>query len=313
MADAAPAPGWVTSAEGGMEFVNQAFVDITGLPREAITGDVWLSLLHPEDLPEIGRQRLEARKTLAPYGFEARFRDADGGWRWMKASARPRFTDDNVFDGYVGLAIDITDIKRAQQEQQLLINELNHRVKNTLATVQSIARQTLGATCPRPLLDDFTDRLIALSDAHDVLTCRSWSSASVEDLIAAAVRPYQSTGITRFTLAGPAAWLSPRAALGLSMALHELATNAVKYGSLSCAEGRVSLTWTRQTGPDGDRLHLTWAESNGPPVHAPSHRGFGSRLLEKGLASDLGAAARLTFDPAGLVARIEAPLIDPPT
>jgi two-component sensor histidine kinase len=193
---------------------------------------------------------------------------------------------------------------RAEQHQLLLINELNHRVKNTLASVQGIAFQTLrGDVSLTEARARFEARLMALSGAHNLLTEENWGGASLERVVADSIA-HLAGEAGRFDVAGEPLRLAPRAALALAMALHELGTNAAKYGALSTEGGRVSIGWTQ----DGDRLHLIWRESGGPPVERPSRRGFGSRLIERGLAADLGGSAALRFDAAGLRCDIEASL-----
>jgi len=193
---------------------------------------------------------------------------------------------------------------RAEQHQLLLINELNHRVKNTLASVQGIAFQTLrGEVSLAEARARFEARLMALSGAHNLLTEENWGGASLERVVGDAIEHLAGES-GRFDVEGEPLRLAPRAALALAMALHELGTNATKYGALSVDGGRVSIGWTQK----GDRFHLVWRESGGPPVEAPGRRGFGSRLIERGLAADLGGAATLSFDPAGLRCDIEGSL-----
>lgn len=303
MADAAPSPVWMTTAEGGIEFVNEAFADFAGLDRDGLLGNVWINLIHPDDIAEVLARRLEARSTLASYSFEARFRSSQGAYKWMLANARPRFDEAGRFIGYLGMAMDLTEIKQAQIHQRLLINELNHRVKNTLAAIQSIVRQTLkpGETPPQ-VREHLFERLMAMSAAHDVLTRENWSSAGVEEIVRQAVRPFiDNTDAARITLAGPSMRVDPSAALALALALHELGTNAVKYGALSAPAGVVRIEWSRTTSGQGQ---LTWRETGGPAVSPPTHKGFGARLLSGGLASDLGGRPELIFAPEGVEARL---------
>ncbi len=185
---------------------------------------------------------------------------------------------------------------RAHQRQQLMINELNHRVKNTLATVQSLARQSLGRPADTPGLPAFNERLMALARAHDLLTQSVWQGADLQDILGQTLEPY----IDRTVLAGPPVALSPNAALALSMVFHELATNALKYGALSTPEGTVAVVWhVDPTAPH--RVTLHWEERGGPTVSTPSRSGFGSRLIAASLKSDLGGEARFDYRPSGLV------------
>ncbi|HEY2709788.1 MAG TPA: MASE1 domain-containing protein [Caulobacteraceae bacterium] len=201
---------------------------------------------------------------------------------------------------------EIAERSRIESRQELLINELNHRVKNTLATIQSIAVQTL-----RPHDDigqakeALTSRIIALARAHDVITARTWTGAFLGEVVARSVEPFDERTNPRISVEGPSIWLSPGEALAISMALHELGTNATKYGALSVTSGAVSVTWV--AGAD-DALSLTWTERGGPPVSPPTKRGFGSRLIERGLVIELGGEAKLRFEPGGLICEITATL-----
>jgi two-component sensor histidine kinase len=189
-------------------------------------------------------------------------------------------------------------LENERTQQALLINELNHRVKNTLATVQSMAAMTLGRDPSGDQARAFEGRLFALSRAHDVLTRGSWERVDLAELVAQALGPFAAEG--RIDPEGPNLALGPQQALALSMALHELATNAAKYGALSGPAGRVSIRWSL----DGGRLDFHWTESGGPTVKPPTRRGFGSRLLETGLARELDGDVRLAFEPTGLVCSI---------
>jgi two-component sensor histidine kinase/PAS domain-containing protein len=202
---------------------------------------------------------------------------------------------------------DVTEERRAAEHRQFLVNELNHRVKNTLATVQSMAHQTLrGVGDLREEKALLTARLVALSNAHNVLTREDWTGADLAEVVADSIRPHDDPQEPRVTAGGPALRLDARAALALSMALHELATNAVKYGALSNDAGRVAIHW-RRAGQGAATIE--WRESGGPRIEAPPPRqGFGSRLLKAGLAVEMGAAAELHYAPDGLVCRIVAPV-----
>lgn len=306
MADVAPAPVWVTTAEGPVEFINLAFAELIGRPREELLGDAWVGLVHPDDLPEVAARRQEARAKLEPYVFEARFKSARG-WRMMQAHSRPRFDDEGRFAGYVGLAVDVTDARSAEARQRLLINELNHRVKNTLSTVQSLAHQTVrGDVTVDEARRRLTERLLALSGAHNVLTRESWEGAELREIIEETLRPYDALGPAaggaRIRVKGDSAWLAPNAALAFSMALHELATNAAKYGALSSAGGEVRIACR----VDGEVVELVWKERGGPPVAKPRGAGFGLRLLERGLAVELGSSATVDFRPSGVVCTLRA-------
>jgi two-component sensor histidine kinase len=211
-----------------------------------------------------------------------------------------------------GFARDVTAAKQAEERQSLLIAELNHRVKNTLATVQSLALQTArGLVTPsdplRRFLAEFQARLLALSRAHDILTARTWSGAMLDEVVAAALspwRPAEAGAKPRIEVeGGPPVWLPPKAVLGLSLGLHELATNALKHGSLSVPAGRVVFGWT--SDPE-QGVRLRWRERGGPTPKPPEHQGFGTRLLQRGLPGELGPGSTVVFSylPDGLEAEI---------
>ncbi|MFZ2031560.1 MAG: response regulator [Vitreimonas sp.] len=198
----------------------------------------------------------------------------------------------------------IIERKRAEERQHLLLNELNHRVKNSLATVQAVALQTFrDASSVEAANRSFSNRLAALAQSHDVLTRESWSGADLDEVVKAAVAPVSGGG--RITAHGPFVRLNAKQALALSMAMHELATNAAKYGALSNVEGHCDVSWSFNS----DRaLILTWREHDGPPVVAPTRKGFGSRLIERGLAGELRAEVTLAYPREGVVCTINAKL-----
>ncbi|MEZ0169147.1 PAS domain S-box protein [Microvirga sp. TS319] len=211
---------------------------------------------------------------------------------------------------------DVTERTRAEEHLRLLINELNHRVKNTLATVQSLAAQSLREV---RLSDEgtalaaksaFEERLFALARAHDILTRENWDTVSLVDLLRQAIAPYQGrlTGSDPFRLSGADIRLPPQTALSLSMAFHELSTNAVKHGALSKPGGRVEITWTERPSGDSPCLAIRWEERDGPAVSPPLRNGFGTRLLERGLARELNGDVRLCYAPTGVVCSIDFPL-----
>lgn len=206
------------------------------------------------------------------------------------------------------IARDITEKRRHEERRQLLVNELNHRVKNTLATVQSLAAQSFRGEVNSPAFRQFESRLLALSRAHDVLTREDWQGIQLEELITQTVAPICVRPEQRVQMSGPALRLRPKLALSLSMAFHELCTNAAKYGALTNQTGRIEIDWT-MLGVDLERrLQLRWEEIGGPTVQPPSHKGFGSRLLERALHREFDAEVTLSFAASGLVCEITVPL-----
>ncbi|TWI52481.1 PAS domain S-box-containing protein [Pseudomonas duriflava] len=204
----------------------------------------------------------------------------------------------------IGTIIEVRDIreeKAAQERQRLLINELNHRVKNTLATVQSIAAQSFRTLSDREPLEVFNSRLLALSRAHTILTDENWESASLLLLIESTIEPF---GRPRFTLKGPDQRLTTKFTVTLAMVLHELAVNASKHGSLSVSDGRVDITWSIEDA----QLHFEWVEVNGPKVSPPQYAGFGSRLIRRQFAMEFNAEVNMSFKQAGLVCMVDVRL-----
>lgn len=202
-----------------------------------------------------------------------------------------------------------TRVVRAEALHDLLVNELNHRVKNTLATVQSISWQTFrDGSDPRQAQQKFDARLAALAHAHDVLSDHKWQSASVREIVERVLEPYMAAEHERVRLSGPELQLDPRTALIVSMVLHELATNAAKYGALLNGDGSILMDWAATEGAKGKRLRLHWQETGGPPVSPERRRGFGSLLIEKSFATQLGGSAKLEFAPTGVNCTLECPL-----
>ncbi len=274
-------------------------------------GELAAALIHPDDLPKVALRlkKLAARPEGHIEELELRIRRDEGGYRWIldRAVVFERSPDGRIAKTLCA-AIDIDERKREEDRRKLLVNELNHRVKNTLAAVQSIARQTLRpGQSPEQAREEFTARLLALSAAHDVLTRENWEGAPLNEIVAGALVPF-SIGEGRVSARGPNVRLPARAALGLVMALHELATNAVKHGALSTESGAVAVTWTVNERDDGPVLELEWRESGGPAVAGMTRRGFGTRLLTQGLPAELDATTDLAFDAGGVVCRIGAPL-----
>jgi two-component sensor histidine kinase len=218
----------------------------------------------------------------------------------------PRESDLHRLDLLARQAADLIERKEAELHQQLLINELNHRVKNMLATVQAIAGQTFrGARADPNAREAFEARLIALSDAHSILTQEDWEGAEIHAILARVVEPH--TGRERLRVQGPPIRLSPKAALALAMGLHELATNAVKYGALSNRTGKVAVTWAVEGSRPGS-LHLQWRESGGPTVTPPNRKGFGSRLIERNLPLELNGQAKIEYRAEGIVCTVTSAL-----
>ncbi|MEX6505284.1 PAS domain-containing protein [Jiella sp. M17.18] len=282
-------------------------------PGTDVTYDgTFLPGLHPDDRP-----RTEAAVAIAldPEGtglFDIVYRTIgleDGILRHVHARGQTLVEDGRTVR-FVGAVRDVTQEVEAVERQRLLARELHHRVKNTLAVVNAIANQTLRrATDTKVGLEAFSARLSALGQAHDILTQTSWTSAPIEAIVGSTLKLHRPADEARLAWSGPEMELSARQGLALSLAMHELATNAVKYGALSNETGRVAITWRVEREAGGRVFALLWEEIDGPAVVAPARKGFGSRLIEQSLVAEFGGEVTLDYRPEGLVCTIRAPLI----
>jgi PAS domain S-box-containing protein len=228
---------------------------------------------------------------------------------WASGLMMPLFAGHEQPRGFLNILRDHTKARAEEERRTLLLAELNHRVKNTLATVQSIAAQTVRNTgTPGSFRAAFESRLMALARSHDMLTRTGWDGALLSDIVEQTLQPHDGVS-GRVVVSGPPVRLAPNAVITLNLAFQELATNAAKYGALSAPEGRVEVTWTlRRPRKKEPIVEIVWRERGGPPVRPPERRGFGSRLLERGLTQEFGGTVRLDFAPKGVECRICLPL-----
>jgi two-component sensor histidine kinase len=285
-----------------------SFNTIMGLPAVDSTATVEerLAEIHPDDRQGVMEAWTTAVTARGDYEAEFRVKRRDGVTRWVRDQGRFVAGGNGQSDCLAGLTLDITERKKAEEAQGLLIQELNHRVKNMLTTVQAIALQSLNGAQTADK-DRFLSRIQALATCHNLLTRSSWEGARLRDILESTFAPHHSQqAAQRISLSGDDTLLTSRDALSVTLALHELVTNAVKHGAFANNEGRIELTW--QVDPDPSaRLHLSWSEAGGPPVSPPSHKGFGSRLLTS-LAAQSGAAYSCEYQPAGFKCRLALPL-----
>lgn len=293
--------GWSTQATA-----------MLGLPHanEIMDHRDWLRILHPEDLDRVVQKWYDSVKTQGDYQDEYRILLPNGGLRWINSKGRVFFDIQKRPVYFIGIFQDITEQKHAEEQQRFFLDELNHRVKNTLATVQSIASQTLRTTeNPAQFKEAFEGRLLALSKTHNLLTRKSWREAELRDVAEQELAPYRKQGDTRVVLNGPNVKLPARYAINLGLVLHELVTNAAKYGALSTNAGRLEMNWTIIESEDRpDQLRIHWTESGGPPVAPPKRQGFGSRLIRRSIEGELGGYMVLNFAEGGVAYDISVPL-----
>lgn len=303
MSEHAPVMIWMSDAHNRCLHLNRMLREFWGVEEANISTFNWRTTMHPEDEERIGRSMMAAVTAGAPAMVKGRYLSAKGGYRVLQTSAQPRFSAKGEFVGMIGVNVDVTEREESEAERDLLIAELNHRVKNTLSVVQSIAHQTFRETeTSLAARNAFEGRLVALSLAHNLLTRLNWEHASLAEIVRVVLNVTED-GSGRIRVSGPTVLLPPKEALAITMALHELCTNAMKYGALSNNTGQVDVEWSA-----GSRLRLAWRESGGPRVAPPRRRGFGSRLLQRSLAADLDGEVQVDFEPTGIVCRIDAPL-----
>jgi signal transduction histidine kinase/DNA-binding response OmpR family regulator len=260
----------------------------------------WLDkYIHPDDHAAVLASIDQAIRTKQIFELEHRIIRLDGSLGWTQSRAIPVLDTKGEIIEWFGAASDITERKRAEETQQLLLRELNHRVKNTLASVQAIVQQTLRTTKdPADFAARFSGRVQSLARVHSLLTDTSWQGADLRELI----RDQLLQGTvdeTKLTASGPAIRFEPQTAVHVALMLHELGTNCVKYGSLSASKGRVTISWTVA----GEMLNLEWVERGGPTVAATHTRGFGTTLIER-IASGSGGRAQMIFEPDGITWKI---------
>jgi PAS domain S-box-containing protein len=279
-----------------------------------VRSDELLNVVHPDDRERVALEVGKAVKQTGVYEFEYRLLRADGSVIWALdrgEAVGPLDKETGIVPLLRGTFIDITEIKRHEEHQRLLLDELNHRVKNSLVTIQSMASQTLRNSSTLEDAKNHLDaRLLSLSKAHDVLTREKWETANLVDVVEQAIAPYSATDPMRFTVKGPNVRVPPRFALATAMALHELCTNAVKYGALSNDKGKVSFTWSISARNGATpSIKMQWNEKGGPMVMPPKRKGFGSRMIERGLAMDIHGKVTLKYAKSGVTCAITAPLL----
>ncbi len=304
---------WIRSADTlALEFLSPAFEPIYGLPREAVAGDPrrWGALIVPDDREAALRRLDEVRQGRSvTHEFRIR-RPADGAFRWIRSTDFPLFGPEERVQRLAGIASDVTEAKQSAEHQAVLLAELQHRVRNIMAMIRSVTARTADtAMHVRDYAELLSGRLMALARTQALLTRAANLGVEVDALVRAELEA-QAQDPGQYDLSGPPVTLAPKAAEVLSLAVHELATNALKHGALAGSRGRVVARW-RLTRPDGRPwLRLAWSETRPPePDWAPpAHRGFGTSLIEQRVPYELGGRGRLAVTREGAEASIEFPL-----
>ena len=301
LADSIPQLAWMAQPDGWIFWYNKRWYDYTGTTFADMEGSGWRRVHHPDHVDRVVARVQRSWETGTPWEDTFPIKRHDGEYRWFLSRALPVRDDKGRVVRWFGTNTDITELREADERQKLLVDELNHRVKNTLAAVQSLARQS--ARNPASI-DDFMQRfeprLLALSRTHNLMARDKWQGANLTAVVSETLAPFAQGAPGRVEVFGPAVWLGPTAAVTLAMAMHELATNAAKYGSLSVPQGRVSVTWNHDLGGGTQpAIDLLWEETNGPHVAPLKNRGFGSRLIEQGVQSELNGEVRLELAGTG--------------
>jgi PAS domain S-box-containing protein len=307
--DALPTAIYTTDAKGRLTYFNEAAADLWGR-RPALGSEQWCGSwrLYWSDGRVMSHDECPmavALKTGKPVrGYEAIAEKPDGSRVPFIPYPTPIISDTGEVIGAVNMLVDISDRKRAEDRHRALLDELNHRVKNSLATVQSIAMHTLrGTRMTKAALAAFDARLIAFSRAHDLLTREKWQSTDLASIMQAAIAPYPDTAI-RSTMHGPRVHLTPRTALMMALVIHELASNAAKHGALSSPEGLLDIEWRLEQVEERPLLCLDWRERGGPEVSKPRRRGFGLTLIERSVRHEMGGAVEVDFAKTGFTCGI---------
>lgn len=307
---------WQWDALSQQIILSDRAAEILGLPpNSSITRDQLHEMIHPSDRARVLSTIQKAVDHHTQYNLEYRIRRAqEKSYIWIAAQGQTLYGPGGSFSGTTGVIQDITDRKHAEERQQLLIRELHHRVKNTLATVQAIVGSTARtANSIDDFYQGFVGRIVSLARTHNLLTEDLWQKADLKELVQTELGPYEDEARNRLIIEGPPIELPSEAAVPVGMAIHELTTNAAKHGALSTFGGQVEVRWWTET--DGDRpiLHFTWTEQGGPRVVAPSRQGFGSRLLQRVLTTQLQADVNMDFQESGLHFTMVMPIPgDPP-
>ncbi|MEZ5842210.1 MAG: PAS domain-containing protein [Hyphomicrobiaceae bacterium] len=296
---------WTTEADGTTLEDSPTWRQFTGQSYQDWVGTGWLDAVHPDDRERTKAAWHAAVEEAGEYQVDYRLRRADGTYCWTTARGVALKNSEGRLLKWVGSNEDISERKAREEHLEVVMRELSHRTKNLLAVIQSIARRSFGG---QDTAQAFNERLSGLAVSHDLLVRCSWRGTSLEDLVHAHLQPFAAGRDQDITIAGPFVSLRPQSAQSIGLALHELATNALKYGALSAGGGTIEVTW-RLASPGGD-LRLDWRERLHEPVPAPSpsvHLGFGRTLLDRVVASSLSGSSGYTIDGREVHWWIEAP------
>ncbi len=308
LADALPQMIWSDVGNGTLDYINRRWYDVTGIPYGTTNGDNWIEPIHPDDRQRVWDECQISRLTDGPHQSELRLRYRSGDYRWCLMRSEALRDDARQPYRWFGTITDIHELKEAQEARELLAREFSHRVKNMFALISALASSSAR---DHPEAMDFVEklqgRIAALSKAHDVVAqnqesaLKSPTSETLFALIRHLLEPWIGTGGALLSLDGYDPIIGQKAAMAFALILHEQATNAVKYGALSCPEGRLAIRCERY----GENCLLTWREIGGPPLQGvPEHEGFGTTIVARIASAQLGGKITHEWIEAGLVARL---------
>jgi len=295
---------WIADREASIGWYNKRWFDYTGRTFEDMKNWGWTGVHHPDHIDRVTRKVRQCWASGEDWEDTFPLRGADGEYRWFLSRAVPIRDDDGKILCWFGTNTDVTEMRDAEQRIELLLQEVNHRSKNMLAIVQSLARR--GNDESGDYVDRLERRIQALAANQDVLVKRAWSRVPVEEMVRAQLR-FLGDSMNQVKLTGPDVLLSPGSAEALAMAMHEMATNALKYGALSNPRGHVQISWdiVPDEGADGtvegpgSAFVIVWEESDGPPVVEPERKGFGSRIIVDVPRVKLNAAVSIAYPATG--------------
>lgn len=305
MADNITQLAWIADSTGWLFWYNKRWFDYTGTTLEEMLGWGWRKVHHPDYIDGVNESWNESLAGGHPWEHTFPLRAADGTYRWFLSRATPMRDEAGKIVYWFGTNTDITEMRDAEQRIELLLMEVNHRSKNMLAVLQSVAKRT--AAGGGDYVTRLDQRIRAMAANQDLLVHRAWSSVPIRDLIDAQLRFLGDAQRALVTVEGPELALVPGAAETISMAVHELATNALKYGALSQEGGSVTLAWDLRGEEPDRRFYIEWTERDGPSVTAPQTSGFGTQIMREVPVGKLGAEVDLDYAAEGFAWRLACP------
>ncbi len=312
LANALPHMVWSTLADGFHDYYNAQWYDYTGVPPGSTDGDAWNDLFHPDDQPRAWERWRQSLATGEHYEIEYRLRHRSGSYRWALGRAQPVRNERGDIVRWIGTCTDIHDAKEQAERGEILSRELSHRIKNIFAVIGGLVGLSARADAGQEAFSNtLQQRIAALGRAHEFVRPHSEDSmptlptGTLRGILLEILSPYPALEDGRLTITGEDAQVDDRGATPLALLVHELATNAMKYGALSLAQGRVQITIAIDQG----KLLLDWTERDGPPLAGPPQRlGFGTRLSELSIVRQLGGTLRRHWHPEGLEVQVEVDL-----